>query len=94
MAKAQAIKPKEESEIVEELGKKMGLPRPTSKAQLNKIFRQEAKKVQGGEKGLGGDVNKMSELSRWQSYWKNKVAAYHPYFQDGFAEELSKIASL
>lgn len=93
-AGAQRVKPPSEGQIVGSIARKMNLPKPATKAELNKTFRIEAKKIQGGETGIGGNADKMKDLSRWQAYYKTKVSSYHPLFQDGFVQEISKIASL
>jgi curved DNA-binding protein CbpA len=73
------------------LAQKLGIPeKPATKAALNKIFKDLSKKYHPDR---GGDPEKMKQLTEWQGYWKNKVAVYHPQFQEGFIAEMSKLAS-
>ena len=86
--------PREARELarVQSLAQKLGIPeKPATKAELNKIFKDLPKKYHPDK---GGDPEKMKQLTEWHGYLKNKLASYHPLFQQGFIEELSKIASV
>lgn len=74
------------------IAQKLGLPKnPSSRAEINKVLKQKAKKLHSD---VGGNAEELKDVTRWHSYHMNKVAHFHPHFQDGFVEELSKIAFL
>lgn len=83
--------PSREEILVTEIAQKMDLPKkPTSKAEINKILKTKAKELHSD---VGGDSEKLKDITRWHSYWIPKLSHLVPDFQNGFIEELSKIAS-